>query len=203
MILMPVAMPADSARSRVTLWLAHQTPWIWIAVILADIPCIVLRRGVVTTTLTILIVIVLGVTMYALRRHMRVMCTRCADAVALDGAQKARDRAALLRLDHRVFLTENRRSRRIRELVPLIVCAALNMVPVLRAMTEVLILVLIAISCAQTYLMFVHCPLQPWCPQCHWDDGRRPRGSPRPRTTRRSVGGDLKRTAHFLLLRPL
>ncbi len=31
--------------------------------------------------------------------------------------------------------------------------------------------VLFGVAAVEAYVLSVHRPLQPWCPQCHWDDG--------------------------------
>jgi hypothetical protein len=40
--------------------------------------------------------------------------------------------------------------------------------------------ILLGMNAALAYVMSIHRPLQPWCPQCHWDDGGDEEPAPEP-----------------------
>jgi hypothetical protein len=168
---MSVSIPADGARSRFVLWLAHQAAWVWAAIVVLLMFAFLTRSvpDVSQVPFFSAIVAAIAVTRAEIH-HARVMCPRCAAAVPLDGARQAQDRAVTLRWTHRLCPGYSRLPLPIvLALTAMVVVAMLPAVPLL---VDAIVSVLgCAVTSVDAYLVRVHDPLQPWCPHCHWDDG--------------------------------
>lgn len=161
---MPVAMPSDNRRSRFMLWTAHHSAWIWagtLGFLIAEdtsphsrvLAAIAWAAGPLIVWL-----------LWSTWRHGLALCPLCARATPLDGPAMAQRKSRQLRWAHASY----RRGWGISFLVVFAALLALSFFwprPALWAYWMYLD------NTVMAYLMSVHQPLQPWCPQCHWDDG--------------------------------
>jgi hypothetical protein len=176
---MPVSLPAEGARSRFILWVAHQAVWIYasaaVASILSDVFPVIVLRIIAFVTLTGVFLL-----LWTRRYHGLTLCPLCAIATPLNGPEKARDRAAILQWAHRMY------SRRYSLIYALIIVTYLGLfyfllkVGRLGPLSNLPLDLFFVTGFVEAYVMSVHRPLQPWCPQCHWDDGGDQEPSPDP-----------------------
>jgi hypothetical protein len=168
---MPVSIPSDGFRSRMLLWIAHQAAGIWVGLAALDVAGYLLH-GPVRPALGMIVPLGLMSLLFAEHYHGVVMCPLCAAAVALDGARQAERRTGTLRLAHRMYSAAY-------QVVDIALCAAVLIgLLVLSAQGNssdlALTLVTVAMfasTAIEAYVLGVHRPLQPWCPQCNWDEG--------------------------------
>lgn len=138
---MPVSLPDHSRRNRFLLWMAHRATGIYAATFLLTVSADLTGARILIGLSVAGLVATLG--LYLIRRHHGLtLCPLCAIATPLNGPEQAQRRAQSLRCAHWMW------SRR----------------------AGVPIDLWIAVGAAEAYVMSVHRVLQPWCPQCHWDD---------------------------------
>jgi hypothetical protein len=167
---MPVSLPGDNRRNRVLLWMAHQATWIYGATFLLSVAADVHPAPILLILALIGLVALIG--LYLIRRyHGMTLCPLCATATPLDGPGQAQRRARSLRCAHWMW------SRRYQRVYDVAMLAAIGLFFVLTDVCHVgrragvSIDLWIAVGAAEAWVMSVHRPLQPWCPQCHWDEG--------------------------------
>lgn len=124
--------------------------------------------GMSHVLLVVVVMVCLAMT-YAEIRHPRVLCPRCAEAVPLDGARQAHDRAAVLRWTHGLCPGYSPWRYWV-DIALTVVVGAVMVLPVPPLVAGFAGVVVFGTRPVDAYLTRAHDPLQPWCPQCHWDD---------------------------------
>lgn len=121
-------------------------------------------------------IVVFAVTFAASVHHaQRFLCPRCAASTPLDGEGAAATHATALRRFH--YLVDHYRAA-MWATGSLVVTAAVlsdTVGPLLDWIPQTLLFTFLTV---RSVLMLRHRPLQPWCPQCRWDDGGRDEDAP-------------------------
>lgn len=95
--------------------------------------------------------------------HVYALCPVCARKVPLDPPVKIAEKRRRLRSLH--WLADRPKIVKYAQWFMLALC----LVP--WGVGRVAWIALMGVFATLVYLENVHRPLQPWCPQCHWDDG--------------------------------
>lgn len=162
---MPVSMPANRPINRLIQWTAHRAAWLWATVAILTVPSDIWPHSTVLRWATVPVVAVGFWLWHAQKRHGMALCPRCADTVPLDGAAAATRRARTLRWTHTSFHPRVQFAYGV-------VLLGLAVLSLIATSLPALFFYWMCLSCATTsWLLSVHQPLQPWCPQCHWGRG--------------------------------
>jgi hypothetical protein len=168
---MPVSIPADGARGRFLLWISHRAAWMWTGAAIVDLLASVIHGNIPRLVAVVALLGVMFLT-HANHYHGLALCPLCAAATPLDGPQTAQDRAATLRQAHRVYSVAYGVVEVVLGVAAIVAMVVLSMTPgTPNLITAIPVDVLFGIAAIEAYVLSVHRPLQPWCPQCHWDDG--------------------------------
>jgi hypothetical protein len=120
----------------------------------------VIMAGLITMALTVMV------------WHVYALCPVCARKIPLDPKEAVARKGRSLRAFH--WLADKHHRALNHTLLALLICSFFPYVG--GVMWSLLMLGMAAV----TYLSNDHLPLQPWCPQCDWDDGGGKERVPRP-----------------------
>jgi hypothetical protein len=166
----PVSMFDSNRRSRFLLWMFHRgarfNAGAFVIIVASDIYPRVTAIDILAIIALVTVIALWLITQY----HGLILCPFCAAATPLNGPGKAQGRAKTLRYAH--WMTGGQ-----------------YMIIYIAVGTMALVLFFVFImtlgagradlavdwwlveSSIEMYVLSVHGSLQPWCPQCHWDDG--------------------------------
>ena len=162
-------LPTPRRPGRLIPWLAHHVPYL---LIVAGVSFFIPLEGAIGWGAGLLGAFAFGLAIGAQAAHAyNYLCLRCAQATPLDGQAEATRRQRALAALH--WLKDGRRGLAIGWVTtgmffaPALVGLTFGKVPGLWIAS----LTAFAYWIVESFLYLRHLPVEPWCPQCHWDDG--------------------------------